>query len=127
MSSEELLLVAGCSTTPESNNLIEEEDEIAAKTACIRRKWIEDKDTLMSQLIADVNKPQISSIHQWELLINSDDIDLNDYLPENIRYSVDHRKKTIESFADWTVAFTYFSKAIIYLFKHRESELDAHF
>ncbi|CAF4097419.1 unnamed protein product, partial [Adineta steineri] len=127
MSSEELLLV-GCSTTPpESNNLIEGEDEIAANTACIRRKWIEDKDTLISQLIADVNKPQISSIHQWELLINSDDIDLNDYLPENIRHSVDHRKKTIESFADWTVAFTYFSKAIIYLFKHRESELDAHF
>ncbi|UJR13408.1 hypothetical protein I4U23_000423 [Adineta vaga] len=102
-------------------------DDIAAQTAYIRRKWIEDKDTRMVRLIADVNKPYIGSIHQWEKLINSDNIDMSTFLPENIHCCLHKKITKIESYVDWTTAFSSFRKAILYLFKHRGPELDAHF
>ncbi|CAF3633323.1 unnamed protein product [Adineta steineri] len=69
------------------------QDEIAVETARIRRKWIEEKDTLMARLVADITKPKIGSIYQWETLVNSDDVVLDDYLPENIPSFFQHNKK----------------------------------
>ncbi|CAF1367433.1 unnamed protein product, partial [Adineta steineri] len=68
----------------EINSMTLGQDEIAAETARIRRKWVEEKDTLMARLVADITKPKIGSIYQWETLVNSDDVVLDDYLPENI-------------------------------------------
>ncbi|CAF1476885.1 unnamed protein product [Adineta steineri] len=111
----------------EINSMTLGQDEIAAETARIRRKWVEEKDTLMARLVVDLTKPEIGSICQWERLVNSVDVVLDDFLPENIPNLFQHNKKVIESFADWTVAFMSFRKAVLYIFKHRGPELDAHF
>ncbi|CAF4274173.1 unnamed protein product, partial [Adineta steineri] len=114
-------------TSLETGSIILKQDEIAAETALIRRKWVEEKDTLMTRLVVDITKPEIGSINQWETLVNSDDVVLDDYLPENISKIFQGNKKVIESFADWTVAFMSLRKAVLYIFKHRGPELDAHF
>jgi len=101
--------------------------EVAAQTALIRQKWIEEKTILMSRLILDVKKPEIGGIGLWETLINSDDVNLDHFLPENIKNHFQHEKTKIKSFTDWTVAFTSFRTAVLYIFNHRKLELDVHF
>jgi hypothetical protein len=115
------------SSLSSSNSTTVKKSEVAMLTVLIRRKWTEKKDTFMSRLILDLRKPEIGGIGQWEILINSDNVNLDNFLPENIKNSFHHGKRKIKSFADWTVAFISFRKAVLYLFSHRRSELDIHF
>ncbi|CAF0780502.1 unnamed protein product [Adineta steineri] len=82
-------------TSLEIGSIILRQDEIAAETARIRRKWVEEKDTLMARLVVDITKPEIGSIYQWETLVNSDDVVLDDYLPENISNFFQGNKKFV--------------------------------
>ena len=108
-----------CQSSTESSSMITVNKETATRTTFIRHKWIDEKDILFPRLISDLRKPDIGNIAQWESLIKGDDVDLDNFLPQE--------KRKIQSFADWTVAFTSFRKAVLYIFTHRHAELDTHF